>query len=466
MSLYKTNRRTDEYGGPIENRARFLIELATRIKELCGKDFPVEVQLTGSEPDGGNSIEETIELAKLAEGCVDIFQFRASTANINHPTGYNSRDHEYAVLEDCARVKASGTSILCETMGGFLDVEDMERILAEGKADLIGGARTFIRDFDFYQKVKEGRAEDITPCIRCNKCHVPSLEGDWLSFCTVNPWMGLSHRFDKLSVPVGAPKKTAVVGGGPAGMRAALFLRERGHDVTLYEASDRLGGQLKLMDTPTFKWPLRNYRDWLIRQVEKSDIRVCLNTRADRKMLAAEGYEAVILALGAVPKTPPIPGAEKARSIFEVFGHEQEMGPRCVVIGGSESGTEAALYLAENGHSVTILTRGDTLAPDATPIHYRETIDEYYQQMQDIRYIEHATATEIGDGYVEYRDAEGRTHRIECDSVAALGGMRPLHEEAMAMFGIAADTLMIGDCFEVGNIHTGSRGALSAAYNL
>ena len=461
-----TNHRTDEYGGPIENRARFLLELCAKIKEKCGKDFPIEVQLTPSEV-GGTTIEETIKLAKLAEGLVDIFQFRAFTGNLNHPTGFNFKEHEYYVLEDCAKVKASGTKILCEVMGGVLDAEDMEKILSEGKADLIGSGRAFIRDFDFYQKVLEGRGNDTFPCILCNKCHVPSLNGEWLSLCSVNPRMGIEHRLHKLAQPTGNKKKVAVVGGGPAGMRAALYCNEFGHDVTLYEATDRLGGQLKVMDAPTFKWPLVRYRNWCISQLEaKPEIKVVMNTRATPELLEQGGYDVVVLALGALPKMPPIPGAEKAWNILSVFGNEDKLGKKCVVVGGSESGTEAGLYLAENGHSVTILTRSNTLAADATPIHYRETIDEYYQKMEDISYVEFATTTEIGDGWVEYRDENGETHRIECDSVVALGGMGSLSDEAMTMYGIAAETYMIGDCYEVGNLHKCNRGAFSVASNL
>ena len=461
----RTNRRTDEYGGPIENRARFLLELCARIKELCGRDFPIEVQLTASE-EGGTTLEDTIKLAKLAEGLVDVFQFRAETANLNHPTSYNSRRHHYAVLEDCAAVKASGTSILCAPIGGFLEPDDMERILAEGKADLIAGARMFISDFEFYDKLRQGRGGDVVPCIRCNKCHVPSLTGQWLSYCSVNPRMGIEHRLEKLTRPAGGPRKVAVVGGGPAGMRAAIMACERGYDVTLYEATDRLGGQLCLMDAPSFKWALVQYREWLKEQLASSPARVLLNTRPTRETLAAEGFDTVILALGARPKTPPIPGAERAWSIFTVFGNEAKMGKKCVVIGGSESGTEAGLYLAENGHEVLILTRGDTLAPDATPIHYRETIDEYFQTLDNISYITGAAAAEIGPGYVVYRTADGVSHRVECDDVVALGGMEPLSGDAMALYGAAADTYMIGDCFEVGNLHTCNRGAFSVVNNL
>jgi 2,4-dienoyl-CoA reductase-like NADH-dependent reductase (Old Yellow Enzyme family)/thioredoxin reductase len=456
----RTNLRTDEYGGSVAGRARILLELCARIKQLCGKGFPIEIQITGSE-DGGTTIEDTIELARIAEGLIDIFQFRAQTGNLNHPTGYNSRLHEFAALKDCAAVKASGTKILCAPIGGFQDPDDMEQILASGQADMIAAARAFFVDPEWYEKIQQERGEDIVPCIRCNKCHVPSLDGPWVSFCSVNPLLGQNHVKDKLTEPVKKVKKVAVAGGGPAGMAAAMYLAQRGHQVTLFEASDRLGGQLKLMDYPSFKWPLVTYRDYLIRQVEKLDITVHLNTPATEENL--QGFEAVVLALGATPNTPPIPGAENCRNIFTVFGHEAEMGHRCVVVGGSESGTEAALYLAETGHEVTLLTRGDSLAPDATPIHYREMMADYWNTLAGFHPVFHAETTKIGQGYVEYTDEAGQTQRVDCDDVVVLGGMRPHQQEALALSGAAPEVWRVGDCRQVGNLHTCSRTAYAAA---
>lgn len=457
-----TNKRTDEYGGDIRGRGRFIMEMCSRVKELCGSDFPVELQITGSEA-GGTKIEETIELAKMCEGIVDIFQFRADSPNMNHPVGYNSRRHKYATLDDCAAVKASGTSILCEVMGGLQDVEDAEEILASGKADLIGAARAFFVDSQYYQKVLEGRSEDVVPCVRCNKCHVPSLEGKWLSICTVNPTIGISHKLDKLVKPVKLLKKVAVVGGGPAGMNAALMSAERGHSVSLFEKASELGGQLKIMDYHSFKWPLVEYREYLKRQLEKSEVEIVLNTEVTADLLRGGGFDAIILALGAQPKTVPITGAGKAWNILSVFGNESKLGKRVVVIGGSESGTEAGLYLAENGHETTVLTRQNRLAPDATPIHYREVIDEYIAELDTFSSIFGAVTTEIGDGYVEYIGSNGKLNRVDCDSVVALGGMMPLQDEAMELYGIARETYMVGDCREVGCVRDCTRSAFAVA---
>ncbi len=460
-----TNLRTDEYGGDIRGRGRFLLELATAIKQTCGKGFPIEVQITGSEP-GGNTVEEICELAKMVEDVVDIFQFRAWDGGIAHPVGFNSEHHKYETLADCAAVKASGTKILCEPIGGYQDVNDAEEILASGKADLIGAARAFFVDPDYYEKIIEGRGEDVYPCVRCNKCHVPSLEGKWLSYCTVNPKLGIAHKLDHFVKPVTKKKRVAVIGGGSAGMRASIYCAERGHEVTLYEKGKQLGGQLYHTDFASFKWPLRNYRDFLKEQMLKNGVRILLNTEATPEMIGAQDFDAVIVALGAEPKTPPIPGVEMAWNVLNIFGSEGKLGKRVVVVGGSESGVETAFYLCENGHDVTILTRQNDLAPDATPIHYKEIMVEKWEGMDNFHFILNASTTEIRDGSVVYRDADGAEQTIECDSVVALGGMRPKQEESMAFAGLAPETYYIGDCREVGSVRECNRSAFAAAMQI
>lgn len=457
------NTRTDEYGGSPEKRCRFVIELCNRIRELCGKDFPIEMQISGAEV-GGNTIEDMCVIAKTLEGYVDIFQIRDGSANNSHPVGYNSVEHDYLTLHYSEALKKSGTTILCNPIGGFQNLDEAEEMIATGKADIMGAARAFICDFDYYKKALEGRGEDVVPCVRCNKCHVPSVTDTWLSFCTVNPEMGIAHKLDFLTDPVEGKKKVAIIGGGPGGMRTALYCAERGHDVTIFEKTDYLGGQLKHADHFKFKWPLRRYRLWLIAQLNKKGVKIVMNTEATPEMLKPQGFDVCVVAIGAVPKMPPIKGIEKAIDHFSVWGRADQLGEKVVVIGGSESGCETAMYLAEEGVDATVLTRSKALAPDTTPIHYRQDFTNYHTKLEKFHAIKQVTTTEVGDGWVKYVDADGAEHTIECDSVIALGGMRPLQEEAMGFYGAADRVLMVGDCYEVGNLREVNRDAYAAAH--
>ncbi len=462
-----TNKRTDEYGGSIENRARFPLAICRRIKEVCGEDFLVEIQVSGEEP-GGTTLDETIALAHMCEGVVDILQVRAPDADLSHPIGYNSVDHAPITLPYAAAIKESGAKVLVEPIGGFQDPDDMEEYIASGKADLIGLARAFICDPHYYEKIWQGRADDIVPCIRCNKCHVPSLTGHWVSICSVNPEMGLATRLPLMVSTPAMKLKVAVVGGGPAGMEAALVAAERGHDVTLFEKSDSLGGQLRIADVSRPKWPVRNFKNYLIRQVYKRGVDVVLNTEATPDLIRGGGYDAVLVGVGAIPNVPDIPGADAdfVWTAISAYGGLESLGRRVVVVGGSEIGTETGMYLAENGRQVVVLTRQDRLACDATPIHYVEMVRHAWQQLEGFSFITYATTTAINKGWVTYRDAQQVEHTIECDDVVVAGGMRPCWEEAMRFYGSADRFFMIGDCHEVGSVQTSIRSGFAAASQL
>lgn len=460
-----TNHRTDEYGGSVENRCRFMKELCIRIKELCGRDFPIEVEISGDETvSGGYDSDEFIEIARQVEDVVDIFQVRYGNALGHHPTTFNSREHEYLTLDCCEKLKKSGVRIFSELIGGCQDPADMDALIAQGKIDLIGGARLFLADYEFYEKLQDGRGEDVVPCVRCNKCHVMSLTGPWISGCTVNPRLGIEHELEKLVRPVTRSKRVAVVGGGPAGMRAALFCRQRGHSVVLFEKTEKLGGQLYHTDYTSFKWTLRRYRDYLKEQLVKTGVEVRMNTEASPEMIESEGFDAVILALGAEPKKPNVRGAENARwNVLNVYGSADKLGENVVVVGGSESGVETALYLCETGHKVTVLSRRDSLAYDATPVHFRETVVEAWDSFGDaFRSIKNATTTEIGEGFVKYTDSEGE-HVLACDDVVALGGMEPNQEQACRFYRCARQVFLIGDCSRIGSVRECNRTAFAAA---
>ena len=458
------NTRTDEFGGTLENRARFPLMVCEAVKKACGRDFLVEVQISG-EDEAGFTTEDLIAFAKLAEGTVDILQIRAKNVNLAHPVGFNSVPHSPVTLSYAQAVKESGANILVAPCGGFQDPSDADRWIAEGKMDMAAMGRALFCDPDYFEKLIEGRGEDVVPCIRCDRCHGISRTGPWLSVCSVNPKIGNTHRLQQLIQPPKRKKKVAILGGGPAGMKAALIASERGHDVTLYEKLPTLGGQLLHADFASFKWPIKNYKDYLIAQLEKSPVTVCLDTEITPDEIKALQYDVVLAAMGAAPMVPGISGVDTTKTItaFGVYGHEQEIGKNVVVVGGSETGTETGMYLAKLGRNVTVLTRQKQLAPDMTPIHYSEMVQEAWEAIPTFHFITEATTVAVEDGRVRYLDRNGDEQSITCDTIVMNGGMAPRQAEAQQFAGTAPEFYIIGDNQQVGNIQTCTRSAFSIA---
>ncbi len=463
------NHRTDEYGGPMENRARLPLALCAAIKEAYGQDFLVEVLMSGEE-EGGITIEDTVKFAKLAEGKVDILQIRGGDGDLAHPTGFNSTRHAPITLRVAEAVKKSGAKILTCPIGGYEDPDDIEAYIASGKTDMVGAGRLFICEPDYAEKLMDGRGDDVVPCIRCNRCHGLSMQGPWLSVCSVNPVVGMAHKIDRMIQPPKRVKKVAVVGGGVSGMVAALELRKRGHQVVLFEKNGVLGGQLLHADYSSFKWPLKDYKDYLIRQVDKQGVEVRLHTAPTAADLEMEHFDAVIAAMGAAPKLPPVEGilvdGKQASNVWnplEVYGHEGELGKRVVVIGGGEIGVETAMYLAECGHEVTLLSRQAKLAAEADRVHYYSMFAKAWHDLENLKTIKRATTTCVSAGGVTYIDKAGQTQFLPCDSVVACGGMQPRHAEALALSAVTPDFAIVGDNETTGNVQTCVRSAFARA---
>ena len=459
------NRRTDAYGGSVENRARFLLELAKRIKELCGRDFIIEAQVTAEE-EGGTTLDDTIAFAHLAQGLIDIFQLRTNQGMTAHPTGYNCKPHMHFTLDYAEAVKKSGAAVLTAPIGGFQDPDELETYIRDGKCDMVAMGRAFICDPEYAKKLYENRGEDVVPCLLCNKCHECEGRNEvFVSMCSVNPYVGIAHRADELIQPVTRTKRVAVIGGGPAGMKAAIELRKRGHQVVLFEKSDALGGQLKHADAVSFKWPLARFKNYLIAQTYKSGTEVRLCTAAAPERITAEGFDALIFAAGAVPKDLNIPKADGAQVLLapEVYGKEAALGTNVVVIGGSSTGAETGMHLAELGHNVTVLTRQSVLAEDCQIVHYYDTMQAAWEALPSFSWIPQAAAKEILANGVVYADAAGNLHTIPADSVVISGGVMPLQDEALKFYGCTPWFTVIGDCSTPGNVHQCMRTALAAA---
>lgn len=235
----------------------------------------------------------------------------------------------------------------------------------------------------------------------------------------------MEHRAKRLVEPVTRQKKVALIGGGPGAIKCAMWLKDRGHTPVIFEKSDALGGQIKTAEYPEFKWELRRYLDFLRAQVQKKGIAVQLNTEATPELVKAMGFDVVIAATGSTPQKPDIEGAEYTDwNGVNIYGSQEKLGHRVVVIGGSSVAAEAACYLAECGHAVTEISRQGRLAYDLNPIRAIGYMNEKAQKL-GVQVIRKAQTTKIVPGTVTYVDRKGTEQTVECDDVVACGGMRP-----------------------------------------
>ena len=444
------NKRTDEFGGSMENRARFPLMVIEKIREACGDDFLIEYRMSGSEEiEGGLSKEEGIEFAKIIDGKVDIIHVSAgmdteeAQAVHTHPTMFLKHGVNVHYAAD---IKAAGVKTPVLTLGAITDPALAEQILEEGKADIIGMVRALIADPYLPEKSRHGHPEDIRPCLRCLDCLTGLHEGGCLQ-CAVNPHTARENRHRNYIQPAKSSRNVLVVGGGPGGMQAAVTAAERGHKVTLAEATDKLGGLLKFTDYDSLKVDLMKLKDYLITQVGKNDIEVLLNTRVTPEFIEKGGYDAVILAVGSVPSCPPIeglndPSIEHATTVYTKL---DGLGKNVAVLGGGLVGCETGLFLAENGHDVTIIEMRDEIAPEANWMHKEGMMQSFAKESITARPSMKISKVEAGKG-VYAINSDGNEEFIAADSIVYALGMRPQSATVEELRDIVTDTYTVGDC--------------------
>ncbi len=369
-----TNTRNDEYGGSIENRLRIITESVRDIRKKTGDDFPIICRIPGLDTvPWGLDLKKWKEIAPMLE--------HAGVDALNvYPRWYESREplpqmcvprNAFVYLsEEIKKV----VNIPVITGIRITDPVDAEQIIETGKADFVGMARPFIADPYLPLKTKEGRVEDVNLCTACCRCYDDVVADKFMS-CSVNAMAGRENEF-KIEL-AGNSRTIFVIGGGPAGMEAARVAAMRGHKVILFEKNKRLGGQLAVAAVPPYKAEWHNTIRYLTTQLEKLHVDVRLNQLCTRKNAEDEKPDALILATGAIPQDPRLPGidSEIVSTAIDVLTNVRQTGNRVVIVGGGTTGCETAEFLRQQGKDVTILEMLPRIGHEYGPMNRWVVID-------------------------------------------------------------------------------------------
>jgi len=441
------NKRTDKYGGDLESRLRFPLEVIETIKKAAGKDFPV-IYRYGIRHylEGGREDEESLEMARRFEKAgVDALHVDAGcyeTWHWPHPPTYQPP----GCMVDCAEAVKKVVNIPVFAVGKLGYPELAERVLREEKADFIALGRALLADPEWPNKVKEGRWDEIRPCIGGHDGCMARISKRKYVSCTVNPATGEEREL--ALTPAEKPKSVLVVGGGPGGMEAARVAALRGHRVTLWEKNDQLGGTLIPASVPDFKYDLRLLINYLSGQLRKLNVDIRLGKEATPEMIEEACPEVVIIATGATSIIPEIPGVEKniATTAVDVLLGEKDVGETIVVVGGGLVGCETAAFLAGKGKKVTIVEMLGEVVPNeylANKVMLKETLAK-----GKVEVLTDTTLLEIADDGVVVDNKPGGKRKLKANSVVLAMGLKPRNELQQALDDKVAELRAIGDCVE------------------
>lgn len=461
-----TNHRSDLYGGSFENRCRFPLMVLKAVREAVGPEFIVELRISGDEiVPGGMKIDEVIEFLKLAQEYLDIVTISAGLIVDRKAFFYAMPPYfrPRGVNVPLARqVKQCPDIHIPVSVVGGISVDMAEQIIAEGSADMVAIARAFLADPEMLRKCYRGKPDDVRPCLRCWGC-----AGAGHVQCAVNPQMGRTERYARVT-KADVRKKVVVIGGGVAGTQAARTLTERGHEVVLFEKNDRLGGLLNDVSRLPFKDDMLRHTEWLIKTTLNCGADIRLNTEATPELVMAEQPDAIIVAVGAKPAHPPIPGIDNSNvyNVLDVDSGRKKVTGRVVVCGGGLSGCESALALAMEGCDVTIVDvipedRFATGTMDITRSMLLMLLEEHHVK----KLGEHIIRSIDKDGvHIEGRDWKYQT--LQADYVVDALGMKNDQSVADAYVELIPDVYVVGDAYEVKNIKQANLSAYNASANI
>ena len=446
------NHRGDEYGGSLENRCRFAIRVLQAVREATGPRFPIEFRMSGAEfCEGGYDLDEGVRIAQEIEPYCDLLHVSAGTYQktfgITHPSMFEEHGRNVFLAAEIKR----HVSVPVATLGGLNDPDQMEDIVASGKADVVYMGRALLADPYLPRKVVENREQDIVRCRRCFTC-MAERAATSTRRCTVNPIIGREMEGDEV-VPVAPERRRRVVvaGGGPGGLYAAWTAARRGHDVILLEKEAELGGILKSEQALPFKREMYQLTSTYERFCRQAGVDIRLSCEATSELVEELGADALIVAVGSEPLVPPIPGIDGPNVIVvnDYYRHADEVADTVVVMGGGLAGCECAVHLAQEGRRVSLVEMRDALAPDANVRHRPLLLAQIARLGIDVR-LGHQVLS-VGEDGVTCRAGDDEVHVAGSTVICALG-QRSRVATVESLQDAAPFVRVIGDAARVGTI--------------
>ena len=446
MSPY-SNKRLDEYGGNLQNRVKFPTEIIKDIRAKCGDDFIICFRISGDEfIEGGRTIEDTKAIVKMLEAAgIDMVHVSAgvyASADAVVPPSYT----KHGWIADMAAEVKSVCNIPVITVGRINDPFVADSILEAGKADFVGMARASLIDPELPNKAKAGKFEEIRQCVGCNHGCLGLLFANEQIKCSLNPELGNEHETAKKAT---SPKKVAVIGAGPAGLEAAIYLAKAGHSVSVFEKAAKAGGQFYLAAVPPGKGEISAFIRWQTTTAANLGVELNFNTEITADYFESNKFDLIIVATGAKPTLPPIAGVDLPHVVTanEVLAGTKGAGYNVVVIGGGSTGADTANHLAVHLKNVTLVEAAGAIASDkalAPRIHLMKSLEG-----RKVRILTNTSVKEIKADCVVVADATGTTE-IPADGVVIATGVTSDNTLANKLLEKGLPVKIIGDANKVG----------------
>lgn len=435
------NKRTDEYGGSLENRVRFTLEAIEAVKESCGEDFPIIMKYTAYHGlEGGRELDEGLEMAKIFEaagvsalhvdvGCYEVWNKAITTV-------YEEPKHQIAITNAVKQI----VNIPVIGQGKLNDPKDAEQVLVDNNCDYVVLAHQMLADPYWANKVKNGKLDDIVPCIGCNECLLCGFDGKHY-LCAVNPTCSAERDY-KLT-PATEKKKVLIIGGGPGGMEGAIAAAERGFDVELWEKENHLGGNLIAAGYPSFKRDVLKLVEYMEKKLMKLNVNIHYGKEATADEILRGHYDKVILATGSKSRIPAIPGIEHANTANDYLTGKIKPNNDVVVIGGGLVGCETALFMSEFAEKVTIVEQFDDILK--TVVHSKNNDLSLRQKIKEaeINIMTESLVKEISENQVVI-EIDGKDTVLSSDTTIIAAGYSPINslEEEIEEY---VDVTVVGD---------------------